>query len=211
MSSVPSLLLYEDFPYGNTTPAPSEKHLENWLEQNADTWITPTRFLARQVVLPSGIADVVLFTRKVIYVAELKKGKVDGSTMLQLLRYMGDLQSCFSAICYSLLSRGVIDFKEHAAVDGLEHQRIQGVLIGYTFDEGVELALQAAGVNALQYTYIPETDGYRLGFAARTPRQQAIERARWQGFDVSYPHIASVIKDIAFDELRRIEASDDER
>lgn len=182
--------------------APSEKHLEDYIIENftefGDTSGVYFDFVSRQVKLPSGKCDLVgigcdpnsapLYS---VCIAELKKGHIDESAAMQLLRYMSDVKSiwhyCLDGIPY--INNPAYDFAQGCT--------FEGVLIGHSVSDKVIAACGAINVNVVLYDFDPAADPfwnapYKFNICEKehtTLRQRA---------ECATGVIKSVVKDVYF-------------
>lgn len=84
--------------------APSEKHLEDWIVNNFNSFAEELdgehyqfydRIINRQLMLPHGISDLICTDGGSIGVVELKKGNLTCDVLGQCLRYIHDLKQIF--------------------------------------------------------------------------------------------------------------------
>lgn len=109
-----------------STIAPSEKHLEDWIIAhpdrigepipldwvpeyarpdnpymvNEDEYLSPyfNNFVGRQISLPNGRADLVMVSYHALVVVELKKGPITYDVIGQCMRYISDLDGIYSQV-----------------------------------------------------------------------------------------------------------------
>lgn len=155
--------------------APSEKHLEDWIVDNLPLvhWYPGKvplfrSVIARQLPLPSGIADLVCARYYSLSVLELKKGELKPEHVEQVSRYMYDLKKITAYVMdkdehISIYQRGggfpdtVSDYMP-VHVDGGSF--IQGWLIGYDASDRVIAAAHCHGIGVLLYER--EDDYYKF-------------------------------------------------
>lgn len=76
----------------------SEEDIENWLWENQPSYIT--KWLGRQVKLPSGIADLIgIHKDGDIAVIELKNIEIDSAALTQVCRYAKDMENIMDRFC----------------------------------------------------------------------------------------------------------------
>lgn len=140
--------------------APSEKHLEEYIIDNfaefGDKSGVYFDFIANQVKLPSGKCDLIgigcnpgytpLYS---VCIAELKKGHVDETAFMQLLRYMSDVKSIWE---YCLDG---IPYIANPSFEYAELCTFEGVLIGKSVSDSVIAACGAVNVNVVLYDFDP--------------------------------------------------------
>lgn len=181
--------------------APSEKHLEDWIVNNfADFQYQSTmyfKYSARQIKLPSGRCDL-LGTGwsmdkpcKAVCIAEIKKGTLDESSLLQLLRYLSDVQSIWD---YCLEGIPSIGGEQYGFAESFAYHAI---LIGYNVDPKVIAAASAIGVHIVLYEYDAEADAYQfwLHLEDHTTTQQRC--------DASVGIIRSIVRDVYLSNIER--------
>lgn len=146
--------------------APSEKHLEDWLWDhqqfvfgkvgigiNAECPRYSIR--ARQVHLPSGIADFVGVCNGAFpLVVELKKGPIDSKAFAQIVRYMADIED--------LIDRAIADYA-FATFNSAEAQYVKqyaatgacGILIGSSVkDPRLLYPMSRLNIAVYKYKYL---------------------------------------------------------
>lgn len=179
--------------------APSEKHLEEWVVENITHVVPHAAVLARQLRLPSGVLDVLAYASQhnMLHVLELKKGLVDTRTVVQVLRYMNDLQGIYQEVVGTMFVMGVLDRREFDYTFE-KKSHIGGYVIGRDIESAhVLYACEAANIAALTYTY----DGQQYAFnvlATGTYKALAHEHERFR-----HPPLTLAMKEIVFQELSR--------
>lgn len=180
--------------------APSEKHLEDWMvhavESGQFEWAK--RLIGRQVVLPSGIADLLLLTSNWLTVVELKKGDINDHTIAQVLRYMGDLRGIYEAIVCDLHDQETITWDEFDLIYGSHDPDVQGMVIGATVsDPHLSPVCEAAGISLVRYHF----DGSTYGLEAITTPAARRDDALYQTY--AKTPLGVVLKEIIFGRLSR--------
>lgn len=146
----------------NSTIAPSEKHLEDWIVANPKRFFEDVRisygrrFVGRQYVLSSGIVDLIVAGKLGLRAIELKKGHVDGNAVSQVIRYMGELSYLFAYVHYKFLELNDPYWDKLHLVPDDAYPEVCGILIGHSFDEMALRACLTNQIYAYQYEY---TDG----------------------------------------------------
>ena len=146
----------------NSTLAPSEKHLEDWIVANPkkflpNHWLNQDRvttspfieyIVARQVGLPYGIADLFVKARQSTYVIELKKGVIDAASIAQCLRYM----ECFNRI------RMIVHIDLWHDSPGFRkpyENDTRGMIVGNSIaDKHIPFICESLGIVPVYYDYI---------------------------------------------------------
>lgn len=137
-----------------TTLAPSEQHLEDWIAArngyiHADKYPEHTKrwkLLKRQAKLPHGRAALIVTDGGQVIVIELKRGALDTKALAQVLRYVRDLRDIWNK---ALKERGMSIDQAHTIFP----YTIAGLLIGHSIDDDINVAATAAGVGVYLYQY----------------------------------------------------------
>ena len=138
--------------------APSEKHLEDWLFEDANRLPNAACCFGRndfnvyrQLQLSSGILDLLYIEDDSMTVVELKKGEIDAYALTQILRYIGDLkivwEECVGEISCSPEYLASNPPRYHGGL------KVSGILIGYKCSNQVMVAAEAANVGVMKYEY----------------------------------------------------------
>lgn len=139
--------------------APSEKHLEDWIVSRSGCIVPcdPDRYqvIARQVRLPSGIADLIVFDGNSLWIYELKKDLIDAKALAQILRYRADLMRIWRKACKPLVSNFELSY-------ALFPFCINALLIGHSTYE--DILFSAAGAYISVYLYDYADGGYRCQY-----------------------------------------------
>lgn len=142
--------------------APTEKHLENWIVAH-NGWLLAAEcpdlmsehcVVARQLRLPSGIADLVIADPDYLHIMELKKGAIDEKAIAQVLRYRGDFLSIWHATTHNH-AMGFLESRR------LFPEIVFCVLIGQSADDSVLRSCLGAGIAV----YLYEFDGEDYHFS----------------------------------------------
>lgn len=154
----------------NSTKAPSERHLEDWLVANWDTSKQKIPFahsplLGRQIPLPSGIPDLICASVG-IQIVELKKDRITLDSLAQILRYIRD------AVGIRLFALAEIRHRNPPELNALLDPMIMGVLVGCGVDS-TETLIAAAACDVEVYAYSFNGDSY--SFEKLTPPIQTRE------------------------------------
>lgn len=157
-------------PQGESTKAPSEKHLEDWIVQYPrltypDYWgIEPNKsslievVLARQPKFPVGTPDLIIQTPDGVAVVEIKKDSIDDSTVVQCLRYMAYLEHISMSSHYALSNQLLPEDRQYLEY-GFQSNLVSGFLIGHSIKS--DNLLHACWLlNLYPILYRFEGDGY---------------------------------------------------
>jgi len=180
--------------------APSEKHLEDWIAGNLEELSPYFRLLDRQLRLPSGTLDLLMVTdtQNRLEVIELKQGSIDTKTVIQVLRYMNDLQGIYQNITCELLKSQTIEWEEFDWLFNLEKIHIQGMVIGHSIQsDHILYACEAANITVMTYEF--DGSGYEFS-AIASPSVKLLDEAHKSFHN---PQLELAVKDIMFHELTR--------
>lgn len=154
--------------------APSEKHLEDWIVTYPRFFgvsddigrFTPLidQILFRQFRLPSGIPDILGAHGPYMRVLELKREVITADAVVQVMKYMEDLQHIWhvteSALHYS---RQRELYSKAYPYSYLRDYRLRGILVGHSIkDEAINLACAAMNIQLIRYEYSYETNFYEF-------------------------------------------------
>lgn len=148
----------------DSTLAPSEKHLEDWIislgnfnhviEKALDMefGILPNdcKLVGRQYPVSSGYIDLLYSNPLWFEVVELKRHAIDAAALHQALRYAGDI---ITTECDEIIG----NYANTVFPDTFDTSRISSVssvLIGHSVDNNTLLACLGANVQVLTYKYI---------------------------------------------------------
>jgi hypothetical protein len=175
-------------PEPQLTIAPSEKHLEDWIIANPkgfgsnwesgelpehcypeNSFITPSNryvtpffesLISRQLLLPHGRSDLIMYGLDHISVVELKKGIINYDAIGQCKRYMYDLEEVYSGVMSDAINNhqmqyvytpGYNMFYGTRAGDTAE---IQGMVIGHGMqDRNIPIVAKSCGIRVVTYEY----------------------------------------------------------
>lgn len=146
-----------------STLAPSEKHLEEWIVSNLDLFRTTyedgspglfpytTGVLKRQPRFPSGIPDLIMSkAQNQIVVVELKRESINAQTVMQCLRYMYDLRY----ILLDVLRSRHDDIMTLFDIDNAMNYFVRGILVGHSIaDQSLFPGFEVAGLEVVTYSY----------------------------------------------------------
>ena len=142
-----------------STIAPSEKHLEQWIVDNFPhvREVIPQfnlrRIVARQLQLSTGIPDLIVAIKLGIRVIELKKGVVDGAAVAQVIRYVGELDYMYGWATSRITSEDDPHYFDYDNYPDVTTPMVQGILIGHSFDKNALLACYTNHIQAWEYRY----------------------------------------------------------
>lgn len=156
------------------TIAPSEAHLEEWIATHQSRfgytredgeWIPFTdRFIGRQVPLPSGVADFLAtnYIQTELTAIELKKGEIDARALVQVLRYMSNLDGFVGdALYWTRRSQEVYAEEERRQLS--LRTLVGGMLVGNSIsDRHLCRACRIANVTIILYSYAYDGYTFRL-------------------------------------------------
>lgn len=143
-----------------------EKELEDHICEAPETLFgTGAEILGRQVQLPHGVADIIVWVHKTL-VVELKTRPLKDQDIGQVLRYIYDVRQALKAIVYlhELPHYSEFSFKEsiysseaghYHGLSGMRDDGITGCLVGPSVPEKVLVAAQAAGIYIATYDEQP--------------------------------------------------------
>lgn len=146
--------------------APSEKHLEQWIVDHPELFRDEVLyesfncpfvddFVARQLRLPSGVADLVGIDGygEQLLAIELKVDVLDARAMAQVMRYVNDLRNIWSIVELEVL--GLLNYDQyhyHKRHD--DPAEIGGCLVCYKADDvNLIRACTACSINVIEYDY----------------------------------------------------------
>jgi hypothetical protein len=193
----------------DSTLAPSEKHLEDWIVANPhlfvpNWWLLSTSegrhyaplieyIISRQTKLSRGIADLIVNTPAGVAVVELKKGTIDTDAIVQVLRYMADLEEI--RIFVDIEMRATIpEFQYHLPLE----DDIWGYVCGHSiFEKKVLSVCHALRITPVLYTY--QCGTYEFDTPADVRPPQVIDVA----CDFSHGAIGDAMKHSALAKYRR--------
>lgn len=161
----------------STPPTKTERELENWIVNNPDRFgtihdlsecygskadtIPFGRIVGRQIVVPSGIIDLLLIDDEhaSLIAVELKKGRLDTKPFAQVMRYMHDLREMFFWVWSDLCSASNPDWPRYRynITTMLEislgvQPEITGMIIGHSLnDANLLTACEMANIDAYIY------------------------------------------------------------
>lgn len=151
-------------PRNNSTIAPSEKHLEDWIVANQEKCVYTFDginnhsfigdIIVRQPRLPSGIPDLLMSTPYggSVYVIELKKRAIDHHTIAQAMRYMDDLAKIAARTEKQLYDLHGYDLPQRPSFETMGG--ISAILIGSRVeDDDVLRICHYNNIFTLTYTY----------------------------------------------------------
>lgn len=147
-----------------STLAPSEKHLEQWIVDNfpyvreAIPQFNMRRIVARQLPLSTGIPDLIVAVKLGVRVIELKKGVVDGAAVAQVIRYIGEIDYMYGWAMSRITSEDDPHYFPDDKYTPVSTPMIQGILIGHSFDKNAILACFTNHIQAWEYRY--DGNGY---------------------------------------------------
>lgn len=161
--------------------APTEKHLEDWIVANpsrfalldeidGDQLLSPllNKIIARQLRLPSGIADLVALTRywePSLAVIEIKRDAVNEKTVAQCLRYMHNIQDIYAHVLNEWEDISNENRYRRISMVHMRHMRlpeISGIVVGHSLaNENIALVCEACGIIAVTYDF----DGEQYEFS----------------------------------------------
>lgn len=132
--------------------APSERHLEDWIVDNAGMLAPihiPVTLLSRQLPLPSGRLDLLIRWGVNLEVVELKKDAITEAAVMQTLRYMYDIKKIWGVATEYLPQALQVE----TSGNGLYHCPIYGHLIGHSITPVVLRCAEAAEISVSLYDY----------------------------------------------------------
>lgn len=156
--------------FGRGTQAPSERHLEDWLWNNPEAFSAQTvhhsrynvRFVERQVVFPSGVADLISADNEggALRLYELKRGAIDARALAQLLRYSRDMHDLLGWVNFKLCDNPA--YRSLIADAPSDDDPFFGkALIGHSIPDDILVACRAARVSVFLYQYLDGTYRFR--------------------------------------------------
>lgn len=163
-----------------------ERDIEDWLYENPEAlphWEEDNpiaRWIGRQYVLPSGVADLVgLRENSKVVVVEVKNVPVNKAAVLQVCRYQNDLKHVLSART------------EYPHIYGYNEPLVDMILIGPSIDDQTFLEAYALGVEVMTFDVSLALNVSRLKWSsahrdAVSEQQNAIaERHEWDIFGLT--------------------------
>lgn len=176
--------------FKQNTLAPSEKHLEDWIVANLEVLVSSPAphdhkhipydvKVFRQYPLPSGITDVmVIGGREPVVVMELKKGAINARAMVQILRYLRDLNS-IKTMALNIM-RFPLDMPSRRF-----DPKVRAMLVGHSVDlsDGLLVAADMLGIQIFTYSYDSENVEYEF----------EEHRAKPMDIEVKYSYVQGII------------------
>lgn len=144
-------------PLPQSTLAPSEKHLEDWIVANPSLFApfrnTPLldAIIARQVNYRSGVIDLIGMKEHRLRVIELKKGEIDAKALTQLLGYIQQVRRIFNDVACDLWNTKQVKNLYGFTLEG--HEFVGGILVGNSIDLKTHLACEEAGILCMIYEF----------------------------------------------------------
>lgn len=207
-----------------------ERELENWIVNNPDsfgtihdlsecygskdTMIPFGRIVGRQIVVPSGIIDLLLIDEEhgSLIAVELKRGRLDTKPFAQVMRYMHDLREMFFWVWDDICSTSNPDWPHYrySVPTMLEislgtQPEITGMIVGHSLtDSNLLTACEMANVDA--YIYRKVDDSF-LFFAASAGQNDQAHEVDLATVNASYNQDAPIAIRRAITQIMEIRSS----
>lgn len=164
----------------NSTLAPSEKHLEDWIVANFEEFGDPVdvdvenghlvhvegiapyffELVEKQYPLPSGRPDLICYRCGTVSAVELKKGAITYDVIGQCLRYIYDLREIFGWVFARYTDftdeTNPYNYSNIGCIEPSEfpNSEITGMVVGSSFiDSNIPLVCAASNIKVVTYEY----------------------------------------------------------